>query len=240
MASLIFIHGAGEDGRIWERQVAFFGQSHEVLAVDLPGRGSRLAAAPLTSHEENARDILRQMDRAGMARGVLIGHSMGGGVALTAALDHPERLAGLVLVVTGARLKMHPDFLEKARQRAENPNAPAEPPVALGQTVSPATSAECLAWLRPRTMTAPPKTIYADFQANNRFDVMDRLPAITAPALVIGADEDRMAPPKFSQFMAEKISGAALTILPKCGHYPQVEQETLFNQALASFLASFP
>ena len=144
MANLIFIHGAGEDARVWERQVALFGQSHKVLAADLPGRGSRLAETPLTSHEENARDIVRQMDRAGMARGVLIGHSMGGGVALTAALDHPERLAGLVLVVSGARLKMHPDFLEKARRRAENPGAPAEPPVALAETVSPAASAECL------------------------------------------------------------------------------------------------
>jgi pyruvate dehydrogenase E2 component (dihydrolipoamide acetyltransferase) len=89
MTNLIFIHGAGEDGRIWERQAAFFGQSHKVLAADLPGRGSRLADPPLTSHEENAEDVLRQMDRAGMATGLLIGHSMGGGVALTAALDHP-------------------------------------------------------------------------------------------------------------------------------------------------------
>lgn len=238
MANLVFIHGAGEDGRIWERQVAFFGQSHHVLALDLPGRGSRLADPPLEHHEENAKDVLRQMDRAGMKTGVLIGHSMGGGVALTAALNHPERLAGLVLVVTGARLKMHPDFLEKARQRAENPSAPAEPPVALEQTVSPSTPAECLAWIGLRAMTAPPKTIYADFQANNRFDVMDRLSAVTLPTLVIGAEEDRMAPPKFSQFLAEKTRGATITILPKCGHYPQAEQETLFNQALAGFLSS--
>lgn len=240
MANLIFIHGAGEDGRIWERQVALFGQSHRVLAMDLPGRGSRLADAALTHHEDNAKDVLRQMDRAGMTTGVLIGHSMGGGVALTAALNHPERLSGLVLVVTGARLKMHPDFLEKARQRAEDPLAPAGPPVALEQTVSPSTPAECLAWLRSRAMTAPPKTIYADFQANNRFDVMGRLSAIALPTLVIGAEEDRMAPPKFSQFMAEKIPGATLTILPKCGHYPQVEQEAAFNQTLAHFLSSLP
>ena len=150
MANLIFIHGAGEDRRVWERQVAFFGHAHKVLAVDLPGRGSRLADPPLPNHEENAGDVLRQMDRAGMATGVLIGHSMGGGVALTAALNHPERLSGLVLVVTGARLKMHPDFLEKARQQAEHPDAPAEPPVALATTVSPSTPPEILVWIRPR------------------------------------------------------------------------------------------
>ena len=65
---------------------------------------------------------------------------------------------------------------------------------------------------------------------------MERLSTIPLPTLVIGAEEDRMAPPKFSQFMAEKTPGAKITILPKCGHYPQVEQETFFNQTLSEFL----
>jgi pimeloyl-ACP methyl ester carboxylesterase len=236
VANLVFIHGAGEDGRIWEKQAVHFGRAHKVLAVDLPGRGSRLDDPPLSNHEENAKDVLRQMDRGGIAKGVLVGHSMGGGVALTAALNHPERLSALVLVVTGARLKMHPDFLEKARQRTESTSATSEPPVPLEQTVSPSATAESLNWLRPRVMTAPPKTIYADFLANNSFDVMERLSTIALLTLVIGADEDRMAPPKFSQFMAEKISGAKITIFPKCGHYPQVEQEALFNQTLSDFV----
>ncbi len=238
MANLVFIHGAGEDGRIWERQAAYFDRSHKVLAVDLPGRGSRLDDPPFLNHEENAKDVLRQMDRAGMAKGVLVGHSMGGGVALTTALNHPERLSALVLVVTGARLKMHPDFLEKARQRAESTSPTTESPVRLEQTVSPSATAESLDWLRPRVMTAPSKTIHADFLANNSFDVMERLSAIALPTLVLGAEEDRMAPPKFSQFMAEKIPGGKLTIFPKCGHYPQVEQEALFNQTLSDFLST--
>jgi pimeloyl-ACP methyl ester carboxylesterase len=236
MGNLVFIHGAGEDGRIWDRQVATFGQAHRVLAVNLPGRGPRLADPPHTSHEENAKDVVTQMDRAGMSRGVLVGHSLGGGVALMAALNHPERLVGLVLVVTGARLKMHPDFLEKARQRAEDPRAPDEPPVPTERTVAASVSPEVLAWIRLRAMTAPPKTVYADFQANNRFDVMERLGEVAAPTLVVGADEDRMAPPKYSEFMAQKIPGARLTILASCGHYPQVEQEAHFNQALNDFL----
>lgn len=236
VANLVFVHGAGEDGRIWERQVATLGAAHQVLAVDLPGRGTRLAELPFTSHEENAKDVVRQMDKAGIPRGVLVGHSMGGGVALMAALNHPDRLVGLVLVVTGARLKMHPDFLEKARQRAEDLTASDEPPVPLERAVASSCSPEILAWIRPRAMTAPPKTIYADFQANNSFDVMQRLGAISAPTLVIGADEDRMAPPKFSEFLAQQVPGARLIILARSGHYPQVEQEAQFNQVLTDFL----
>jgi pimeloyl-ACP methyl ester carboxylesterase len=236
MANLVFIHGAGEDGQICDRQVARFSGEHRVLAVDLPGRRSRLSEPAFTSHEENAKDVIRQMEKAGMSRGVLIGHSLGGGVALVAALNHPDRLDGLVLVATGARLKMHPDFLEKARQRAEDPGASNEPPVPLERVVAASVSPETLDWLRVRAMSAPPRAIYADFQANNRFDVMERLGDITAPALVIGADEDRMAPPKFSEFLAQRIPGARLVILSACGHYPQVEQEARFNETLADFL----
>lgn len=237
MADLVFIHGAGEDGRIWDRQVAAFGGAHRVLALDLPGRHTRRAEPALDSHGANARDLVAQLDRAGIGRAVVVGHSMGGGVALTAALEHPGRVRALVLVVTGARLKMHPDFLEKARQRAEDPTGAAGPPVPLERTVAPGTPAATLAWLAERAMTAPPATIYADFRANNAFDVMERLGAIATPTLVIGATEDRMAPPKFSEFMAERIPGARLVILPAAGHYPQVEQEERFNQALQTFLA---
>ncbi len=234
---LVFIHGAGEDRRVWGRQAESFGKTHRVLAVDLPGRGARSQEAAFTSHEENAADVLRQMDRSGLENGVVIGHSMGGGVALTMALNAPQRIAGLVLVVTGARLKMNPEFLEKARQQAEDPTAPRQPPVPLERTVAASVQPAVLDWLRPLSMSVPPKTIYADFQANNRFDVMDRLGQVSTPTLVVGADEDRMAPPKFSQFMADGIPGARIIILPACGHYPQVEQEERFNAALADFLS---
>ena len=236
MANLVLIHGAGEDRRVWDRQGAAFGAAHRVLAVNLPGRGARTVDPPFASHEENAKEVLRQMDKAGMANAAVVGHSMGGAVALMVALNHPDRLAGLVLVVTGARLKMHPDFLESARQRAEDPAASNEPPVPLERTVAASVSPEVLDFLRDRAMSAPPKTIYADFQANNKFDAMERLKSISVPTLVIGADEDRMAPPKFSEFLAQRIPGARLVILSSCGHYPQVEREAEFNQALADFL----
>ncbi len=69
MANLVFIHGAGEDSRVWDRQATTFGREHRILAVDLPGRRARLADPPFTSHEDNAKDVLRQMDKAGMLPG---------------------------------------------------------------------------------------------------------------------------------------------------------------------------
>ncbi len=65
---------------------------------------------------------------------------------------------------------------------------------------------------------------------------MTRLGEITAPTLVIGGSDDRMAPTKFSQFLAEKIPHAQLEILPNSGHYPMVEQAEAFNTRLDSFV----
>lgn len=237
MADLVFIHGAGESAEIWQKQVDYFSPAHRVHALDLPGHGARRGEQPLDRHELNADDVLRALDKLGWERPVLVGYSMGGAIALLIALRHPPRASGLVLVATGARLRMHPDFLERARRRAEDPHAPAEPPVSLEQTVAPSTSPAILDWLRPRTMTAPPQAIYADFLANNSFDVMGQLGGIAVPTLVIGGSEDRMAPSKFSQYLAENIPRSRLVILPNCGHYPQAEQADLFNKAVEEFLA---
>jgi pimeloyl-ACP methyl ester carboxylesterase len=237
VAALVLIHGAGEDARIWERQIARFAAAHRVLAVDLPGRRTRRDEPPFEAHADNAADVAAQMTRAGIERGIVVGHSMGGAVALMMALEHAERGATLVLVATGARLKMHPDFLDKARRRAGGVDADGGPLVPIERTVAAGTAARDVQWIAERAMSAPPATTYADFRANDRFDVMARLGGITAPTLVIGAEEDRMAPPKFSEFLAARIPGARLVILPACGHYPQVEQQAAFDRALAEFIA---
>lgn len=75
-------------------------------------------------------------------------------------------------------------------------------------------------WIAERALSAPPATTYADFRANDRFDVLARLGGITAPTLVIGAEDDRTAPPKSSEFLAARIPGARLAILPACSHHP--------------------
>src|ERR1051325_3735710 len=104
MLNLVFIHGAGDDHRAWHGQREFFSGSHGMLDVDLAGHRHRLEESPFDSHEESARDVLGRMDAAGMSQAVLIGHSAGGAVAMTVALQHPERVLGLVLVATAARL----------------------------------------------------------------------------------------------------------------------------------------
>ena len=106
--------------------------------------------------------------------------------------------------------------------------------------VHPAIPADVVQWLKDRIGKASAQATYADFQANNNFDVMNRLGEIRVPTLVIGGGEDRMAPRKFVEFLSNGIPGARLEMLDPCGHYPQVEQEESFNRVLESFLAALP
>lgn len=239
MAELVFIHGAGDSAAVWDRQAEHFSRSHRVLAVDLPGHGERLSEPGMDRHEKYATEVCRLMDQNQMSKAVVSGHSMGGAVALLMALEHPERLRGLVLVATGARMKMRPDFLEQARKTAEEfgHRAPSSTHIIpVEQMVYPEIPPTVVQWLKARIGRASAQATYADFQANNNFDVMGRLAEIRVPTLVVGGGDDRMAPQKFSEFLSNGIPGARLEILNPCGHYPQVEQEQRFNQALDRFL----
>lgn len=236
MSNLVFIHGTGDDHRAWHKQREFFSGSHGLLDVDLPGRGSRVEEPPLDSHEDNAREVLRRMDAVGMPQAILIGHAAGGAVAMMIALHSPDRVLALVLVATGARLDVSPDVLEAARRRAEgDPDAPLRP-IPLETVVASSTPPQLLRRLAELTMTAPPRAVYADLLANQRFDAVNRVPAITAPTLVIGCREDRLVPLHLAESLAASIPGARLVILPECGHYPHVEQAAAFNFTLVKFL----
>ncbi len=243
MSEIIFIHGAGDSSAVWSLQTAHYAAAHHALAIDLPGHGARLAETGNDRHEANAAEVCRLMDQASMARAVIVGHSMGGGVALTLALNHPARVRALVLVATGARLKMRPDFIEQAaKSAAEFGNRkPAHTHIIpAAQMVHPDIPADIVHALESMIGDASAQATYGDFQANNNFDVMARLPEIKVPTLVIGGDADKMAPEKFCRFLADSIASARIEMLTPCGHYPQVEQEQAFHRALDAFLSSLP
>lgn len=66
---------------------------------------------------------------------------------------------------------------------------------------------------------------------------MERVSSIGLPTLVLAGEDDTMTPPKYQRFLAERLPRAELVLLPRAGHYPQVEQAAAFNVALERFLA---
>jgi len=117
---LVFIHGSGDSGRVWHLQVEHFGTQH-AFALDLPGHGQRPDTFPaeVTVHEyaQAAHDII--MQELHLQKPIIVGHSLGGAIAQTMALEYSNELGGIVLVGTGARLRVLPSILADAKNTPE-------------------------------------------------------------------------------------------------------------------------
>ncbi len=223
---IIFIHGAGHTGELWsDLQTHFPG----ALAPSLPGHPGGSAQASVEGYVDWL--IEQHVSDAGDDRAVLVGNSMGGAIAMIAALRAPERVAALVLIGSGAKLRVHPDvfaqlerdFTAAARTLAQLQLAPDAPEARIARIVA------------AMERTGPAATI-ADFRACDAFDVRERLGDIGAPTLVISGSEDRMTPPKYAQFLYEQIPGAVLESLEGAGHVPQLEQPERVARMLSAFL----
>jgi pimeloyl-ACP methyl ester carboxylesterase len=158
---------------------------------------------------------------------------MGGAIALTLALEAPGRVAGLVLVATGARLRVNQALLSATADAARLAAA------AQGLAASsfgPGAGAALLSPFVQGLLANGPGVIHGDFVACNAFDVMARLGEVRAPTLVICGDEDRLTPPKYAEHLQGAIRGARLVRLPGAGHLVMLEAPSLVAEAVGSFL----
>lgn len=152
---------------------------------------------------------------------IVIGHSLGGAVALRAALDRPELFSGLVLVNSSARLKVHPAILAQAEAAVEG-GAPVDISLAFANR-SPAMEGYI-----ERSAQTPVAAACADWRACNDFDVRDQVGGLGVASLVLYGTEDKLTPPKFQKFLVENISNVRERALPGVGHMAPWEAPTEF------------
>ena len=229
--TVLFVHGAGGAQEQWRFQLRHLGTRWNSLAVDLPGHGGSQGKGSRTieDYQKFVRDLL---DALGMTRTVLVGHSMGGGVAQSFALAYPGRLAALVLVGTGARLRVHPDILAAIRRGDMAEAGQLISRWAYSQAALPATVAQgAEAFARNRATI-----LEGDFLACDAFDVMREVSAIRVPTLVICGEDDRLTPVKYARFLQQSIPGARLATIPGAGHMVMLEKPVEFNRILTAFL----
>ncbi|MDQ2905723.1 MAG: alpha/beta hydrolase [Chloroflexota bacterium] len=114
--AIVFIHGSGDSARVWGAQVDQF-EGHATYAIDLPGHGKRADTLPAqVSVLDYARVVHEIIEgELHLEQPIIAGHSLGGAVALGMALAYGADLGGLILIGTGARLRVHPDLLASAR-----------------------------------------------------------------------------------------------------------------------------
>jgi len=214
---LLMVHGAGGRHDHWPPQVRRMA-GVTVFAPDLPGHG-RSEGQGCQSVLDYANAVVRLLDRLEIPQAILGGHSMGGAIVQTIGLTAPERVAGMVLVGTGARLRVAPQILEGILSDFEQTVE-----VILEYAYGPAASQKLLTVGRRSLRETPPEVLHGDYLACDRFDIMERLGQIQVPVLVINGTEDRLTPPKYASYLVEHLSDARLALVEGAGHMVAVEQ----------------
>jgi pimeloyl-ACP methyl ester carboxylesterase len=229
---LILVHGAGGNHQHWGAAIRNLRSAH-VYALDLPGHG-RSSGTGRGTVADYASFVVSFMDALGLEQAIVAGHSMGGATAMTTALDYPQRVAGLVLVGTGARLRVLPKILEGTLNDFENT-------VELICEYAYAQEAphELVHQGQQEMLRVPPQTIHDDFAACDAFDIMERLGEIGCPTLVIVGTDDNLTPPKYAGFLAERITGAELKLIEGGGHMVMVEKASEVAEAIAAALTDW-
>jgi pimeloyl-ACP methyl ester carboxylesterase len=157
---------------------------------------------------------------------------MGGAIILQVALQHPSAVKGLILLSTGARLRVTSAILDKVLSDYDGVvNFVTK--FAWSQNASP----DIVSLGRRMLHRAKPESVHGDYVACNNYDLTNRLSEIDVPTLIIGGADDKMTPIAYSQYLAEHIIGANLVSLNGGGHMLAQEQPEPVALAVLEFLA---
>ena len=218
---VVFVHGLGGSTRWWARNVPAIAREHAVYLVNLPGFGALRWRGPRFVLREAADWLGEWLEAAGTGPCHLVGHSMGGYIAVRLAARRPELVRSLVLVApagvpTGRAMLSYGVPLVAASLVA----APSFLPV-----------------LALDVLRAGPLTILRAARDLLAEDVRDDLRAVGASTLLVWGDRDVLVPPSLGPAMRDEVRDARLVVLRGAGHVPQYDRPREFNEALLRFLA---
>ncbi|MCU0560586.1 MAG: alpha/beta hydrolase [Desulfobacterales bacterium] len=229
-ASLVFIHGAGESSLLWEAQVEGLRARANTLALDLPGRGAS-GGSPRRRIEDYAAAVADFLAGLGVPAPIPCGLSMGGAITQQLLLDYADRFAAGIIVSSGARLRVLPSLFDLI-----DTHMPGYVEMVDRLGFSPKTAAAVKRPFLEDSLKARPEVAHGDFEACDRFDAMGRLAQIAVPVLVVSAEDDKLTPPKYAEFLAQRIAAATRAHILDAGHFVPIEKPLEVNAAICRFL----
>lgn len=228
---IVLIHGAGGTHLFWPPQIRRI-PGFNVFSLDLPGHG-KSSGRVRQSVGAYVDDILDWMQKTELNRAVFIGHSMGSAIAQTLAINHPENVAGLGLIGSGASFNVSPELLDRTSSPTTFDSAIA---VIIKNSFSPSTSERLVELAKKRMLETDYSVLYADFKACDEFNEIIRVSSITHPTLIICGADDKMTPPRLSIYLNTKIKNSTLEIIPQAGHMVMLEQPEATAIAVGKFI----
>ena len=255
---LILAHGLGGDHAMWLAQVPVFKTKYRVVLWDCRGHGRSEVTAEGYSIEQFVEDQYALLGQLGIQRAHIGGLSMGGWIAWSFALAHPEATASLVLSDSaGIQTGMSEAAQEQTKKLFEASAAISEKkgrgPI-LENTLALMFSAkflqekpELVALVRKQILADPGlgyaraiRGLFANWDQSAAEGVQDRLARISVPALILAGDLDVLTPLPTQQALQRAIPHSRLEVIPGSGHVPCIEQPELWNRLVLEFLAGVP
>lgn len=228
---VVLLHGAGRSHLDWPLNIRRLGE-RKVYAPDLPGHG-KSAGIGEQSIANYARIVLDWMIDIHVNRVVLIGHSIGGAIALHMALQYTEYVAGLVLISSGARLPVNPELLSRLASPASFPSAVN---LITKWSFSPHANKGMLDQFKQGLSKTRPSVVQGDYEACHNFDASESLSGVAVPVCLICGALDKMTPLRYSEYLAENIQGAEMSVVPRAGHMLMLEQPERLQKTIEDFI----
>ncbi len=231
--AVLFIHGSGGDGTVWAYQLGVISQTVPVIIPDLPGHG-RSGGRACASAEDCAAWLERLCSALGTGRVFVVGHSLGGAVALAAARRYPDRLQGIVLAGCAAGFSISREYAGLIEQ-----DFPAAVRASCDAAYAPGASQELYRKGRDMLLRTGQETMRIDINACAGFDGSSRLEDVDTPALIVCGDCDRITPPGESRELAGLLRNGSLALIEGAGHMVMIEAHRRFNELLTGFIEKY-
>ncbi|MCB9450172.1 MAG: alpha/beta hydrolase [Anaerolineaceae bacterium] len=228
----VMIHGAGGTHLDWPAELRRLPEANAIIP-DLPGHGK----SPGSGHQSVAAytaSITALLDALHIQQAVIAGHSMGGAIAQTLALTQPDRVLGLILVGTGAKLGVHPDILNGVLTEMSRTMGL----LMRGYWGETPQNEQLFRLSQQRLLEFNPTVLFNDYSACNAFDIRDRIAEIQKPTLIIGGTNDNMTPLKFSQYLHDHIAGSELAVVETGAHMMMLEQPQFVADSVQKWLTN--
>jgi len=241
---VMLITGLSGFAAFWQDQVAAFAKKFDVITHDHRGIGQSDLTRSGFTVDRMAADVIGLMDALEIERAHIVGHSTGGAMAQILAIEHPKRIASIVLSATWTKPDAYFRRLFNLRKDILLRLGPSAYVQANTLYLYPpsfvARNNERLRQLEAQNLSVfPPTEVAASrIDAILAFDRTEQLAKIKTPTLVVGAEDDIVTPAYFSEELARLIPGAEIKIFPRGGHaFTQVRPRE-YSQAVLPFLAS--
>lgn len=241
---VLFVSGLSGYASYWRDQIPAFAKRFEVITHDHRGIGQSDHCRISYTVDRMAADVIELMDALGLERAHIVGHSTGGAIAQILAIEHPKRLASIVVASSWTKADAYFRRIFALRKEILLRLGPAAYLQSATLFLYPswwvATHNEALRQAEAQNLAtfSPPEIVASRIDAILAFDRTADLHRIRTPSLIVGCQDDIVTPSYHSEELARLIPGAEVKMFPRGGHsFTQIAARD-FNNAVLPFLSA--